>query len=173
MSYQTRIDPEKGVPVLTTLGFCQKVADQEGCTPAEAYDRTFGDLYRALEEDEKRVAVEWRKPEVALKMLQEANAEEQQAWEEDWMYVTQHPEGMPWGGTFDPGPRPLTIVEVIEVVDVNYSERMREHGGGLTARVMVAEDRHVYVVRYFESDWTEPHGERMGECGIEWLSAEL
>jgi len=148
------------------------MADQEGCSVVEAYDRTFGDVYRSLDEDSKRVEGEWRDPVTALKMLQEVQVEEQQAWDEDWMWVTQHPEGAPWG-QFDLGPRPPTIIDVLEVTESSFGQSLRSQRGEFTARVMVAEDRHVHVVRYYEASWVEPHGEPMSERGVEWVATEL
>jgi hypothetical protein len=103
-----KIDPITGCTVMTQAEFWTGEAEREG------KGRTAGevatDFWQEIADDSERVAAEWRKPEVALGLIQKARCDD--------------PE--------NPDPE---VVEVVEVVESTFSQNTRSSEGSLLARV--------------------------------------
>ena len=102
-----RVDPETGVPVLTTAGFLARVAEHDGTTPA----RVMVDLATSIENERHAEETRLRDPAQALGLLRDA-IERENRWRADEHALCQE-RGLPIEpGEFDPIPVPTEVIEV-------------------------------------------------------------
>lgn len=170
-----KIDPVTGCPVLTYSEFLQAEAEREG--------KTAGDIHReiwdTLAEEDRKQEEEYRNPATALRILVKIGQLERWHWEELAKHNGEEIRCTHWNVTAqayeesvsvsDAGPCPPIPTTVLEVLEPNHSERLRQSSGSFTARVMCddGQERRVkYYYSYYEGSRLEPPDH---EEGIEWL----
>lgn len=77
-----RIDPITGCHVMTLPEFLNEEGAREGKTGGEVLD----EIFQSLEDDNRSIETEWRKPEVALETLRPMLKNAYDAWVDtkDW-----------------------------------------------------------------------------------------
>jgi hypothetical protein len=153
--YPTKIDPHTGCEVLTTMGFFQKIADEEGegKSGGELFTEMMEEIDADMRAEEQRIE---RDKDAALKTICDAIKEVD---DED-----SH------GDPFELGFKPEDIVEVLEV-KAAVGGGFRDSSTRMDVRLMLV-DGTTRVVRYeswySSGSWSEPPD---GETNITVIEA--
>ena len=150
-----RMDP-RGVEVMTAFEFLAEEDRREGKPPGSI----LAEIGRELDEDNRRVEADWRRPERALEILQKVSL-----WDRDAWYAWE-------GWRKDTEPKPPFPMAVVEVVSVGMRQGFRETGGQIVARCRCDNGlirTATWTMEAYSGDFYEPPSE---DEGIEWSEPE-
>lgn len=146
-----KIDPVTGCTVMTMAEFLNAEGEREGKTGGEVLD----EIVQSLEDDNRQMEAEWRKPEVALSLLMPILKRDYDAWVDTERYYNEHPE---LNEKPDPEPiNPEGVVRVIEVLEAKSHQSFRESGGTIVARLEMKKG----PAKLVRANWWHDYGTRL------------